>query len=230
MRFAAHLSPLATAWLDSLGATETRAPYTSSELRRALAPNGLDWEPIVRLEARFGGLGGCGGDGRELYVGADGHPGTPLGPPLRPDARFTRPHLAVGYYDPILWFSDETGRIVEVDDLGHTFYESDDIGKRLEQLALENVAATRHVLRLDGFHGRALAEALGLVVLPEPSDSRQRYWATAGLDGAKEDAIVVRESLEPEAYASARLARSTWLYAGTSELLSRARTASAEVP
>jgi len=111
---------------------------------------------------------------------------------------FDRPHLRIGFYEPIAWYLDESGAVTEVDDLGHTFYRSDSLEKRLEQLALDVTAAAQSRERITGFVGNQLASQLGLVPLPEPSDSRQRYWATPDYAVRQRDAILVRESSEAD--------------------------------
>jgi hypothetical protein len=207
---AASLSEHAREWLRSLGASRKRPPYAPERLSAALSPNGLDWAPLFDLEARYGGLTGEG-----LYVGADGHPSLSLGAPVVADMRWGRPHLSVGYCGPIVWLMNEAGGIVELDDLGHRFYEADSIDKRLEQCALDGCACGLFVERLEGFRGEALASLLGLAPLPAPSDSRQRYWASPGFTRGSADATLVRESHEPRDYGESVYVDLTWVEAGT---------------
>jgi hypothetical protein len=202
------LSTRANKWWQKFQARRIRWPHPRAILERALGDRA--WESLILLERDYGGISGS--DGRELYIGADGAPGGNLVRPLK--MIFDRPHVCIGYYAPIAWYLDESGAITEVDDQGRSFYRSDSLGKRLEQLALDVTAAGDSRERIQGFLGAQLASQLGLVPLPEPSDSRQRYWATPDFAVRQRDAILVRESREPIDRGRAELADCTWVEAG----------------
>jgi hypothetical protein len=113
---------------------------------------------------------------------------------------------------------DRDGHIAEVDDQGNSFYIADSVEKRVEQLAIYETAADHNIEKLAGAHGNALAQTLGLVALPAPSDSHQRYWATPDFGIDKKEAILVRESREPPDYGLVERSDFTWVSSGTSKL------------
>lgn len=205
------LSSRATAWLAGRGVTRQRAPLAERDLRRYLEEQQLPaWPALLAVEAALGGLGGTTPDERDVSIGV------PFGTSRMIDGRL---HLCVGYYDPILWYMDEAGRIVEIDDLGERFYESDSVAHRIEQLALFDWHGGI-IACVPGFQGTAVATAHGLLPLDEPSDSRQRFWASPGANARK--GILVRESLEPRDYGSRELVEKTWISASTRATLERA--------
>lgn len=180
-------------------------------MRRYLTEHQLPaWPALIALESTVGGLGGITKDDRDVSIGVAPRFGTNR-------VIDGRTHLRVAHYDPILWFMDEAGRIVEIDDLGERFYESDSITHRIEQLALFDWHG--NVECVAGFQGAALAKALELLMIPEACDSRQRYWASPGATARK--GILVRESFEPRDYGSRELVEKTWISAGTKAVLAR---------
>ncbi|MFN0246784.1 MAG: hypothetical protein ACKV2T_07730 [Kofleriaceae bacterium] len=202
------LSPRVRAWLAAHGVTQQRPRLDEAATRRFCAKNKLPtWPSLLAIEARFGGLRGVASDSRVLEFGV-----STFGWRREIDGRL---HLLVAFFDPILWYMDEAGRIVEIDDLGHRFYESDTIDHRIEQLAVYDWQA-RHYRSIPGFHGHALAKQLDLIYISEASDSRQRHWASP-ISG-----ILVRESLEPRDYGSRDLVETTWINARTKAALDRA--------
>ena len=202
------LSSTAQAWLIARGATRRRAPYPPGELeRRTAIPN---WAPLRAVEATYGGLFGVDPeDMQEIWAGVD-ETGA-FGAEKTIDGRA---HRLVGGYGPILWFMDEAGRVVEIDDLGERFYESDTLTHRIEQLARFHFGT--HAERLEGGHGERLARALDLRAIEAATDSRQRYWEAA------DSSLLVRESLEPADYGSRTLVTLTWLMAPSPEVVRRA--------
>lgn len=213
------LSARATQWLHDRGVTQRRPRLTAAAMRRYLADQDLPpWPSLLAVEADFGGLGCITSDERELAFGADNWFGK------RRDID-GRPHILVALYEPIRWFMDEGGRIVEIDDLGERFYESDTIAHRIEQLALFDWHGL-HRKRLEGFCGRAIAEALDLELLGEACDSRQRFWASPGATAKR--GILVRESREPSDYGKRDLVELTWIGAGGAKDLARAVKAAAK--
>lgn len=204
------LSPRILAWLRERNVTQERPRLDEAATRRYCAKNRLPtWPSLLAIEARFGGLRGVASDTREIAFGVSKW----FGHRKQIDDRL---HLLVAIYDPISWFMDETGRIVEIDDLGESFYASDSIAHRIEQLALYDWHA-RNIFCVDGFRGRSLASELDLVHIREASDSRQRYWASP-ISG-----ILVRESLEPSDYGKRDLVEKTWISARIPEAFDLAR-------
>jgi hypothetical protein len=202
------LSSRVRAWLAAHGVTQQRPRLDEAATRRFCAKNKLPtWPSLLAIEARFGGLRGVASDSRVLEFGV-----STFGWRREIDGRL---HLLVAYFDPILWYMDEAGRIVEIDDLGHRFYESDSIDLRIEQLALYDWPG-RHTGDIPGFHGGSIATALELIYIPEASDSRQRHWASP-ISG-----ILVRESLEPRDYGSRDLVENTWINTRTKAALDHA--------
>lgn len=194
----------------ALAASRNSPRCDEAAARRYCAKHGIPtWPALLAIEANYGGLRGVGSDRRAIEFGVAKWFG-------RRREIDGRSHLLVAHYDPILWFMDEAGRIVEIDDLGERFYESDSIAHRIEQLALYDWCAN-NIASVPGFHGRALATALDLAHIHEASDSRQRYWASA-ISG-----ILVRESLEPSDYGKRDLVEKTWISARTEDALERAR-------
>jgi hypothetical protein len=200
------LSARATAWLDSLGVIQRRPRLGDPEMREWLASRNLPvWRSILAVEARYGGLGSPETYGREITFGVESWFG-------REHTIDGRRHLLVAAYWPISWFMDEAGRVVEIDDLAEQFYASDSIEHRIEQLAVFERFDDN--ARLEGFHGKTLANAFSLERLDEACDSRQRIWA--GPD------LMVRESLEPPGYGKRGLVQLTWVSADTKARIQQA--------
>jgi hypothetical protein len=198
-----HLSARARTWLASVGAARARPRLLAEDLRALLEERGVPcWEALLRAEARYGGIGGEGSDGREIW----------FGPPSRwYGQRKTldgRAHVLVAAFVPILWFMDETGRIVEIDDLGERFYESDSIDHRIEQLALFDSGDSH---RMAGRRGDELAAVLGLAPIVEAGDSQQRYWAKNGSAHETGRGVLLSEVFTPSDYGARDRVWSTWL-------------------
>lgn len=197
------VSPPAQAWIAFVGGRR-RAPLAptavAKQLGRVSAPS---WPVLLDLEARFS-LEGDMVHGQVLWVGAKnrlfGHPKTIEG----------RPYVLAGGFDPILWYVDETGRVVEVDDLGERFFESDSVAFRIEQLALEGPAAYRE---LSGRRGQEIAASLALLPIPEASDSKNAYWGTGGSDYEAREGLLVIERFTPREYGAREREWTTWLMA-----------------
>ncbi|MGE0400870.1 MAG: hypothetical protein AB7T06_29435 [Kofleriaceae bacterium] len=207
------LSARARAWLAGHGVTQQRPRLDEVATRRYLDEHDLPrWQALVDVETTLGGLGGTASDERIVAFGIAEW----FGARRRIDDRL---HVLVATYSPISWFMDEAGRIVEIDDVGHRFYESDSIVHRIEQLSLVDWHG-RHVHRALGARGRAVARALDLVPIVEASDSRQRFWASR--DASPTTGVLVRESLEPDEYGKTALVQLTWITAGTRDELDRA--------
>jgi len=186
----------------SVGAARSRAPLGRAQVERVLEERGLPrWEALARVEARYGGIAGEGDDGRELVLGITGAFGATR-------AIDGRKHVLVAGYSPIGWFMDEAGRVVEIDDLGERFYESDSIEHRIEQLALFDAGGSQ---QLSGQLGEELAAALGLDPIPETSDSFQRYWGSGGSAYEHGSGVLLCECFTPSDYGAHDRVWSTWL-------------------
>jgi hypothetical protein len=191
----------AQAWIAFVGARR-RAPLAPTAVAHRLARVGApSWPVLFDLEARFS-LEGDVVHGRFLWIGAK-HRG--FG---RTRTIEGRPYVLAGGFDPILWYVGETGHVVEVDDLGERFFESDSVAHRIEQLALEEAAAYR---QLSGRRGGELAETLDLLPIPEASDSKNAYWR--GSDSEAQDGLLVLERFTPRAYGAREREWTTWLLA-----------------
>ena len=176
---------------------------------RLVARGAPAWDALVRIEMQLGGLRGADPrDERELWVQIE-----------HGAARLLdgEPHVVVGGYSPILWLVRESGRVVELDELGERFYESDSLVHRLEQLALfdSGVPARRY----EGARGEALAARLGLAPIPEASDSMQRYWGTGGSRFETSEGVQVSECLTPSDYGARDRVWSTWISCAREEAL-----------
>jgi hypothetical protein len=130
------------------------------------------------------------------------------------------PYAVAGFFSPLTWLVDREGRIVERDELGVAFFSSDSLEKRLEQLAIEVPEEER-----PGRHGATIAKQLALPPIPEPSDSRQRYWGTGGTAYVQGRGVLVVERLAPSDYGKADLVWTTWVGASTPSGLKRALAA-----
>lgn len=119
-----------------------------------------------------------------------------------------RAHVEVGGFDPIVWLCDDDGRLIELDDLGETFYRADSLAHRVEQLSLERERPVGQPAVHAGKVGEALAAARGLVSVPEASDSYRRIWMQP--PGAPRCQVI--ESLEPSAYGKKDLVQRTYVY------------------
>jgi hypothetical protein len=184
------LSPTACAWLVARGVQPvSRAPLATTD------------PLLLAIHRRYGALSGIDPiDGRELWIAsANGFGAT--------RTIDERTHWLIGGYSPIAWWMDDAGVVVEIDDLGQRFYESDTLEHRIEQLALFDHGP--EVERLDGCHGERIAKALGLEPIDHATDSRQRYWMRFEL--------LVRESLEPSEYGQRDLVERTWVSGPTRE-------------
>jgi hypothetical protein len=211
------LSTRARRWLADRGVERERRPADEESVRSALSRAGAPaWPKVIAVELRYGGLRGTDpNDACEVWFGS--WPDSGFGATRKIDERV---HVLVGGNGPIRWFIDEAGRIVEIDDLGERFYESDTIEHRVEQLALFDVGT--HVKALEGRHGERIAKELHLVSLREPSDSRQRFWTR---DAEDPSTLLVRESLEPSDYGRRDLVPRTWLSASHVAALTEASRA-----
>lgn len=139
------------------------------------------------------------GDGRTVWLGRATKSVTIDG----------REHVAVGGFDPMTWYSDDEGHIVERDEHGVPFYRADSLAHRIERLSLEREGpSSGEFAVLPGKVGEALAAEWGLVLVPEASDSYQRIWVQA--PGAPKCQVV--ESREPSDYGKSDLVHRTYVY------------------
>lgn len=199
----------------SIGAKRERGPVPPSELRTLLEKLGVPpWPVFFDAEARYGGIAGVGSDDRELWIGARHRA---YGAKRTLDGR---PHCVLAAFSPILWYADEAGRIVEIDDLGERFYESDSIEHRIEQLALFDAGDSE---RLDGRRGEEIAAILELEPVPEAADSRNRYWARGGSAYEHGKGVLLWECFTPSDYGKKDLVWSTWIMARAKRDLAAAR-------
>jgi hypothetical protein len=153
---------------------------------------------LVAVETTFGGLSGEASDGREIWFGVRGR--TWFG-----RVRKGRPLVAVACYSPIVWYMDEAGRVIEFDELGEGFYESDSIAHRIEELAIHRTSGVSFA----GKHGERFAKLLGLSEVAEVRDSMTRAWGEAARDHVK--GMLVTECFTPSDYGKKDRVWSTWI-------------------
>lgn len=195
------LSARALRWLASKGVRRVGPPCSEEETRALLARRGApSWPVLVAVETTFGGLSGETPDGREIWFGA-------LGRTWFGRTQKRRPLVAVGCYSPIVWYMDEGGRVLEFDELGEGFYESDSIAHRIEELAIHRTSGVSFA----GQHGERFAELLGLSEVAEVRDSMTRAWGEAAHDHAK--GMLVTECFTPSDYGKKDRIWSTWVAA-----------------
>lgn len=118
-----------------------------------------------------------------------------------------RPYTIVGGFDSLSWFVDAEGEVIEVDELGVSFYRADSLAQRMEQLALERGQRGTPVVHA-GRVGAALAKARGLVLVREAKDSGHCTW----MQREGEPPCQVVESFEPTEYGQTERVWRTYVY------------------
>jgi len=216
------LSPVARSWLSEQGATFKPTTLDRDALAGELTAAGQNpWPSLLDLEERLGGLAvPLRADDRDLWCGVRWS--------LRLARRKRRalrlgwvvwgvPRVRVGGFSPIVWLMAEDGEVVEVDDLGESYYASSSGEKRIEQLAHDDLVGglTRGgYAHVDGFVGERIAAALGLVAVSAPSDAWQRWWASDGfITGESDEGLVVVEVRAPSDYGARDLVAHTYVHA-----------------
>lgn len=102
---------------------------------------------------------------------------------------------------------DEAGRVIEIDELGEGFFESDSIAHRIEELAIHRTSGERFA----GQHGARFAELLGLTEVLEVRDSMMRAWGEAAHDHQK--GVLISECFTPSDDGTRDRVWSTWVSA-----------------
>jgi len=116
-------------------------------------------------------------------------------------------YAIVGGFDSVNWFVDAEGKVIEVDELGVSFYAADSLAQRMEQLALERERRGVPVVH-DGRVGAPIAKARGLALVGEAKDSGHCTW----MQCEGEQPCQVVESFEPTAYGRSERVWRTYVY------------------
>jgi hypothetical protein len=117
-------------------------------------------------------------------------------------------YTLVGGFDMVVWLVDAEGKVIEVDDLGVSFYAADSLAQRMEQLALERERPPGVPSVHTGRVGAALAKARGLVLVGEAKDSGHCTW----MQREGEPPCQVVESFEPTEHGATERVWRTYVY------------------